>query len=500
IESPEKVQKILFWALDSMTSTRAGESDSGAMIFRLVFTKYVVGLRFELNVDLESNNFSDGSNIPSVAFTRKLLTLLNRQIDVASDNLLLASQKYPMHGTLIALQYIFRELDYNSEFVKANWNEWRETHDNAIELINKVCEVVLEVLSNPSPEGNVPASFQEMDEFISELVVNSEGIDNDESEGPNHQVILSFCWRAVKEASTLLAVVLSRAPTSLAIENKKGMLDLQGIRNGGSLFRKLLTSIRHRGAFSAVYPGYVSLCSRLLNSRQEQFVELPKIWLEENIDSIMGNSISITRRSAGLPLCILAIVSSEPSKCKVLLSWVMKKLIEIGSEAPVDVDQTIDLPQVHAFNILRTIFMDATLGKDVLPYVSDGFVLAIKGFSSSSWAVRNCSVMLFSTLLQRTFGTKKTKDEHHSINKLTGREFFSRFPQLHPFLLEELGVAVEQLINPKADNLEVHPGLYPILTLLSRFHPSSVEGKNSVLNMNPFVSLVLSCSSSPIYR
>jgi hypothetical protein len=97
----------------------------------------------------------------------------------------------------------------------------------------------------------------------------------------------------------------------------------------------------------------------------------------------MANSVSITRRSAGLPLCILAIISGEPNNCKVLLPWTIKTLIEIGSQAPSDdFDQTIDSHQVHAFNILRTIFMDAKLGTDVLPYVSDGFILAIKGFSS----------------------------------------------------------------------------------------------------------------------
>jgi len=48
------------------------------------------------------------------------------------------------------------------------------------------------------------------------------------------------------------------------------------------LFQTLLTSIRHRGAFSAVYPGYVAVCARLLKSPQVKFVELPKIWLEVN--------------------------------------------------------------------------------------------------------------------------------------------------------------------------------------------------------------------------
>lgn len=65
----------------------------------------------------------------------------------------------------------------------------------------------------------------------------------------------------------------------------------------------------------------------------------------------------------------------------------------------------------------------------------------------SSWAIRNCSVMLFSTLLQRTVGVKKTRDEHSALNLLTATEFFIRFPQLRPYLVEQLSEAVRQLVE-----------------------------------------------------
>lgn len=55
IESKDNVQKILFWALQSMTSTRAGESDSGAMIFRLIFSKYVLNLNLDLDVEIKQS-------------------------------------------------------------------------------------------------------------------------------------------------------------------------------------------------------------------------------------------------------------------------------------------------------------------------------------------------------------------------------------------------------------------------------------------------------------
>lgn len=131
--------------------------------------------------------------------------------------------------------------------------------------------------------------------------------------------------------------------------------------------------------------------------------------------------------------------------------------------------------------------------------------------------------MLFSTLLQRTFGTKKTKDEHSNVNKLTGREFFTRYPQLHPYLLQELSAAVDQLLASDASVREqlsttrlileeryanayflkgagIHPGLYPILTLLSRLHPSVMDGSDTVTPMASFVPLVRSCAVSSIYK
>jgi hypothetical protein len=107
--------------------------------------------------------------------------------------------------------------------------------------------------------------------------------------------------------------------------------------------------------------------------------------------------------------------------------------------------------------------------------------------------------MLFSTLLQRTFGTKKTRDEHSHVNTLTGREFFVRFPDLHPYLLKELGVAVNQLLE-NALAASVHPGLYPILTLLSRMQPSTEDNNGKETILTPFIPLVMPCAASAIYK
>ncbi|KAL1925231.1 uncharacterized protein VTP21DRAFT_114 [Calcarisporiella thermophila] len=501
VETEAQAQNVILWGLERMKSTRAGESNSGATIFRLIFRKYIVGLGYELEVEPGVSGHRDSYGVPAADFTSKLLDMLEKQTKIASENLLFAAQSYPLHGTLLALQYLVQELDYSDDLIKTHLSIWQSLHARALSLVHSTCSIVLDVLSNPSPEGNMPASFQEMEENIDELIavsLETPEIISDAEAGPKQQVILSFCWRAVKEASALLGTIVARAPIASESGNNDGFVGYDDMVNACQLFRVMLTSIRHRGAFSAVYPGYVELCTRLRASSHPKFSDLPALCLEEHIQSILEQSISITRRSAGLPFCVLAVVSSEPHGRHVLLPMAMNRFIEIASRpTSPDADQTLDLPQVHAFNVLRTIFTDAKLGQDVLPFVAEGYEVAIRGFSSHTWAIRNCAVMLFSTLLQRTFGAKKTRDEHHTINTLTGREFFARFPRLHPFLLAELQAAVDDLLSPGP---KVNSALYPVLTLLSRLHPSLMEGTDTILTTAPFVPLVMSCAKSSIFK
>ncbi|KAI8979250.1 putative death-receptor fusion protein-domain-containing protein [Mycotypha africana] len=503
IESKRDVQDLLWWGLSKVVSTRAGESDSGALIFRLIFNKYVMGLGFDLHPEehaavVNSTVHSDVSKA-CLIFTERLLNLLERQVTIAKTNLLLAAQQHPIHGTLLALQYVFQELDYENEHIRNNLNAWRKVHTRVLELMHVTCETTVPIISDASPEGNVPSDYRgDGDEEDEEI-----DIADDDKQGPKHQVILSCCWRAVKEVSSLLKVFISKAPATTAYNEKASrvaVLTYDDLIKCGDLLRHLLTNIRHRGAFSAVYPAYVSLNTRLLTCGDTDLVQLPAQWLQENLDSLTSSNISITRRSAGLPLCILAIVSSESSVKRELLNRAMNYLMQLAREIPPEnADQRIDLPQVHAYNIMRSIFMDSKLGSYVLEYASKGFSLAIGGFSSRSWAIRNCSVMLFSTLLQRTFGTKKIRDEHSHVNTLTGREFFVRFPDLHPYLIKQLEIAVEQLLNNSLA-ASVHPGLYPILTLLSRMQPSSFDLEEEESVLNPFIPLVSACAASAIYK
>ena len=53
--------------------------------------------------------------------------------------------------------------------------------------------------------------------------------------------------------------------------------------------------------------------------------------------------------------------------------------------------------------------------------------------------------MLFTSLVLRIFGAKRVQDEHSMENKMTAKEFFTRFPTLYGYLLEQLQWNAEHL-------------------------------------------------------
>ncbi|KAF9207160.1 hypothetical protein BGZ49_001078 [Haplosporangium sp. Z 27] len=509
-ESKESVDGLVRWGLDWLKSTRAGESDSGGLVMKTIFVKYAIELGWDIQLpytnlgDLSGVAFAKETGNPAVDFIIRLQNLLRVQLEKARLNQLDAAHHHPLHGSLIGLRYLFSSIDYASPLVTNHRPLWQAVHSDIMDLVETVCGIVMGVLSNASPEGNVPATFTEMEESIDAVISSSGGDDLEESGGPNHQVILSYCWRAIKESSSLMELVLSNATLGSSTLKVDGIVEPSTLDRAGGLFRKLLTTIRHPGAFSSVFPAYISLCTRLLNSEDSALAALPRVWLEENLDSILSDSISVTRRSGGLPLCILAIVNAELSDSRrTLLPMVMRRVMAIAIK-PVspDANQQVDLPQIHAMNVLRRLFMDAKLSTSVLPYVGQGLELSIRAFSSISWAVRNCGVMLFSTLLHRVFGAKRVRDEHLAINGITSRELFARLEGLCGFLQGQLEVAVSQLLSAESSTDRVHPGLYPVLTLLSRLQPSLHADPADAIDggMSAFVTLVRRCAASAIWK
>ncbi|KAJ3211166.1 hypothetical protein HDU82_006586 [Entophlyctis luteolus] len=323
---------------------------------------------------------------------------------------------------------------------------WSAVLKQSSNLVYRASKCVLTVLTNESPEGNYPglesAAENPGDDFI---FAESDHDAESENKTSKSQRILHECFRTMKEACGALEVILCRPLEQSAAD------------------------------------------------RQDD-VSLPQSWLDEFLRKAGDMDVSITRRSGGLPLGVLAVLGSPSPVQNALLTRTMSRLFVVARmDIPEGADTNLDLPQVHAFNIIRRLLQDSSITDLMREQFADCFVLSIDGLSSRSFPIRNCATMLFASLVVKVIGVKKAKDEDSVMNTVTGREFFARFPSLHSFMMSKLASAVAEL---NSENPSVHPAFYPILTILSRLKPSVREVNQTNLTLTSFRSLVQKCAIS----
>jgi hypothetical protein len=198
------------------------------------------------------------------------------------------------------------------------------------------------------------------------------------------------------------------------------------------------------------------VCKVLISSGSDY----PEQVLSVSIDDCLHHpEIQTTRRSAGLPLCINAILTAYPKADLRPLTMVMKAMFEVL----VDYDLSILNPSpsiVHALNIIKSIFRDADLAEPCATFVGESFRLCFRSFKSASWAVRNGAMMLFGALVRRSFGSREA-------SLVDVRAISQSYPGLLACFEEEL-ISVGQGKDESKDKF-----IYPLLSILQRIKFSS---------------------------
>ncbi|CUS11994.1 unnamed protein product [Tuber aestivum] len=359
-------------------------------------------------------------------------------LKVAREDFRRAVRERPIYGLLSGLRLIF---------------EGREIYEGAFKgpagelIISQILEDCMDIwrmskdiLCFVSPEGYVPQEI--IDEEAEE--------DDDEMDT---QTVMSYCWRAVKESSALLGAITRTADFD---SGPQSLLSKQNFSDIGNTLLEQLLDIRHRGAFSSVSPSFIELCSRCLAT--DALSDLPEQWLSKSILQIIDKSNSITRRSAGLPSLIVGIVIADPRPDRPLLRSTFEKLEEFARLPAVlsTEGSKVNLPQVHALNCLKVMFVDSRLSSASQEFLGRGLELSVGCFASEVWAIRNCGIMLFTALVNRLFGKRMT-------GTLEIRDFHQRYPEVAAVLLRSLN---------GESGVESVEQLYPALSLIARLGPS----------------------------
>ncbi|WFD18524.1 phosphatidylinositol N-acetylglucosaminyltransferase [Malassezia caprae] len=349
------------------------------------------------------------------------LARVNAQLD-ASPTLAHASHA-GVHGSLAALAY----LAHAAPGV-----------DRAplTALVRRVWALVAPVLCAAAPEGA---------EDVSEMERALAVADTDVAVEPTtSQQILSFAWRAIKEAAALYTVCV-RA---------------EALSDANELFQTWLLQIRHRGAFSTVYPQYHALAQSLCAAPATR--SLPSAWLHGLLDRVdaHADSFSTTRRSAGLGYAALALLSAHAAGATRAAETqrVVERLARMARDAA-------PMRCVHGLNMLRVLVMDSTMAQAMRAHLGEALTLAVTSFSSTHWSVRNSAMMLFAAVSTRHLGVRAFQPSTRGpwIDAL-----LETSPALRPALLDTLTASAAHVGAADLAALGHGSALYAVLLLLSR--------------------------------
>ncbi|OBA18994.1 hypothetical protein METBIDRAFT_33621 [Metschnikowia bicuspidata var. bicuspidata NRRL YB-4993] len=238
----------------------------------------------------------------------------------------------------------------------------------------------------------------------------------------------SKAWRTVKENSFLLKNIMT-----LNASNKWNVLNQAVYLNICDILMEQLSSLSHRGTFSAIYPTFVKACELCY---QTDLDDKPLLWLQTNLKLLETKEQLITRRSAGLPFLLTAILNSCITDRQKLQAFVEATFSELFRVAQIEYtpleDEKNDLPQVHAFNCMRHIFRDSNLTNAALGYLEKALEISLINLDHSAWAIKNGAVMLFTVLQEKLFGSQKLGDLK------SASLFFSKYSGLKSMLWNKL--------------------------------------------------------------
>ncbi|EMR10586.1 hypothetical protein PNEG_01291 [Pneumocystis murina B123] len=479
-------------SLELIKSNRTISAEGGAKALLFIFEKIIVKHEETIKTeDLVSKiNILDNP----IKIIEILIEELRKSIQIGSKNLLLGVNSFPLHGNLLTLQHILNSIHSKKEL-------YIKIKDSLDPIYNKLicfCEDIWKIVNPILCDDSFENLFSEKNKNISK---NEEDIQyfmeiNNLKISSNHsQIILAYSWRSIKEASMLLAIILSRSDKT----NQLSKATYEQYNNGGKLFKEWLINIRHPGALFTIYSNFIILCSTLFISSEKELNSLPESWLQKIIFSLRNKSSFIAKKSRGLPYCITGILVSETNSSRPLLLKTIEELMTIAEINHIHQKDRVNTAQIHAYDTLRVIFLESRLSNISTRFIEKGFVLSINGFNSNIWTVRNCSMMLFSSLLTRVFGSKKHKqDSYPTVKTMSSKTFFNKYPKLREYLLQQLKYHVSYLDNYNENNIYV--GLNPILTLISYLEVTMDYSNNEWVGMDKFMPFLDHCSKIHIWK
>ncbi|KAI9895979.1 hypothetical protein PsorP6_019151 [Peronosclerospora sorghi] len=533
--SRTKLCTLVNWAVGLCDSPRQRESDAGAMFVRLLFQKCCSSIqRYGIALQSVANSVSETISVsvsPEVAFVLQLTQVIIARVEALSEAEIQRGKSSFVHGFLLSLHYVLENVSFKqlSEREAAEWARAMEQIFTAVHQSMKASLAVVGDAASGAGDEPISGSFAGVVGEVSavgkasssalrvdcrgHLIIEGCSNNGEKQDGEDtEQSAVVSSWLAARECGAIIELLMKRVPLPELNpgSDRIPLFSVKIAQRGGETLLNSLFELKHKGAVAMAYQAFEGVCRAFLahGEQNELLGNLPARWADHLLERLeRSEQHFILRRSSGFAFSFVAILRAEPrNSAAVILPKVMTKLLQLAGEdtdaaekrATHETHHLLWRARVHALNILKLICEDGVLAEDVARYVVDMFELAVRGFESGSWAVRNSSMMLFAAATQRAIGDKRIADGR-SCQKVASDNVFSRFQTLRGFLARELTRLIENDISPSRTCEEAaSPGLFPLLLFLSRLRPSiEDDAANARAGLASFVPLVMKCASHP---
>ena len=467
-------------------SPKAQDTESGSLLAQLYFHFLRKSTCLQSG---DGNIFSHESWKRNFVFIQELLYRLQENFCCFSEDFLKSSYQNPIHGWLLVLAGCFDSFSLLQNLPLVFSDEIPSLISNTISILTNIVHFFLSRLFSCSDDVEnrytASADFRELSNRICKIIFTSKQAANKKAMpkedillSQDFEVVLSSSWLALKNCclslSSLGLFLQSNWTYHISIDHRK-----QQMSEICSVFTTVLFMCRHRGVIESCYSSFVAFLTCLFKS--VTYCSIPSTFLNSLLESqrqrgsgtqlIEGGSI--TRRSAGIPLVIDAILTANvAANCSsnMLTDCVNTLLGSLRFLKELD-DKTVcisaDLPQVDALYILKSTFQNNKLGPLLTVHLPSVYMASLDCLDSSFWVVRNAATCLLGILSARMLGQQHI--EKKFTNSLTASEFFTRFPKLMVYFRQtfEDGIKMPKK-NFDREQYFLKPAIYPIISLLSK--------------------------------
>lgn len=456
--------------------------------------KLVIGLKEKFEIPKSTKNQL------LFRYLSKLISDVETGVKETHEDFLVALKHKPISPKLTCIRALLDEVDVSQ--IEHDRDDWKKLATRIVTVSIEACKTVSTIVCNLNPEtiGHLPMDLKPVDvDSLSKTLQLSVKISDSDHNMVTSQMLLICGWKTIKECSLSMGSMCTRfwwprEQIKMRKEKFPGLatdpiLDSSDIIKIIEFFDYYLRNLRHRGAFEQAYNGYLMVTRRIWHDVDLRD-RLTKT-LHEIMDEFKGSALNdvkrveclkayVTRRSAGLPFIVQAILNSEHKHDSKTLRWVMNSLFEILESQSIELFQ-----RIHCLNILRALIKEHFLGEKVITYVGKTFSLTLKSFKSDSFQVRNCANMLFKATVDRTFGVNRLRDDIHRQNQLSFERFFTEQSNLYDVML--------RILEEAETDRKCLAAVHGVFIILSRLRPSlnpSEEFSNDK-TIKPFINPIL---------